>query len=90
MYVMSNIFFCIINVRCFEILDDHGTKLQFSGTTKIGFRDVLFAIKTLFNMKNNHNLLTFVSFFDLVKAFNTTGHELLIILLERYGSPPKF
>ena len=41
-------------------------------------------------MQNNHNLSTFVDFVGLVKAFDTDGHKLLIKVLERYGSPPKF
>ena len=57
---------------------------------KIFCRDGIFTIKTLLNMRNCHNLPTLVAFVDLVKAFDTAGHELLIKVLERYGDPPKF
>ena len=90
MDVMSKIFSCVINVRCFRILDARGTKFQFGGTPKIGCSDGLFTIKTILNMGKNHNLPTFVAFFDLFKAFDTYGHELLIKVLERCGAPPKF
>ena len=40
-------------------------------------------------MKNNHKPPKFVAFFDLVKAFDTAGHELLIKVLGIYGAPPK-
>ena len=72
MDLMSEIFICVINIRCFEILDAHGTKYQFCGTPKIGCRDYIFNIKNLFNMRNNHNLPTFVALVDLVKAVDTT------------------
>ena len=32
---------------------------------------------------------THVAFIDLVKAYDTTNHELLIKVLERYDIPPK-
>ena len=88
--VTSKIFSRIINVSYFEILYSHGKKFQFGGTTKIGFRDGFFTINTLLNIQNNHNLLTFVAFFNLVKVFDTTDHELLIKIMERYGVPPEF
>ena len=90
MDVISKIFSYVINVLFFEILDDHGTKYQFGGTPKIGFRNGLFTINTLLNMVNNHNLPTFVAFFSLVKEFDTAGHDLLIKVLERYRAPPNF
>ena len=35
------------------------------------------------------NLPTFVVFMDLVKAFDTVDHKVLMRVLERYGAPPK-
>ena len=32
---------------------------------------------------------TFVAFVDLVKAYDTTNHQLLIEILRQYGAPPK-
>ena len=65
-------------------------KYQFGVMPNIFFRDGIFTIKTLLNIINNHNLPTFVAFVDLVKDFDTAGHELLIKVLEIYGDPPKF
>jgi hypothetical protein len=31
-----------------------------------------------------------MAFVDLVKAYDTANHDLLIKILERYGAPPKF
>ena len=78
--VISKIFSCVINACYFDILDAHG-KIQIGGTPMIGCNDGLFTIKTLLNMKNNHNLTIIVDFFDPVKAFDTSGHEILIKLL---------
>ena len=90
MDVISNIFSCIINVHYLEILDAHGTNFQFGGTPNIGFIDGLFTIKTLLNMRKNHNLPIFEDFFNIVKAFDTDGREILIKLLRRYRDPPIF
>ena len=41
-------------------------------------------------MRNYHNLPTCVTFFGLVKDFDTGGHELLIKVLEIHGAPQMF
>ena len=41
-------------------------------------------------MRKNHNLLSYVGFVDLVKAYNTANHDLLFNILKRYGTPPRF
>ena len=39
--------------------------------------------------KNNHDLPTCVAFVDLVKAFDTVDHTLMLHILKKYGAPPK-
>ena len=56
MDVCSKIFSIIMNGRAFALLSEHGTQFQFGGTPNLGCRDGLFTIKTLFNMRKNHNL----------------------------------
>ena len=90
MDLQSKIFSCMMNVRAYKILDKHGTKWQFGGTPKLGCADGLFTLKTLLNMRKNHNLQTHVCFVDLVKAYDTADHKLLVKVLEKYGAPPKF
>ena len=46
--------------------------------------------ETLLNMRKNHNLASHVAFVDLVKAYDTANHVLLLSILEKYGAPPKF
>ena len=39
--------------------------------------------------RRQHGLPTHVAFIDLVKAYDTASHELLLQVLEKYGAPPK-
>ena len=90
MDVCSKVFSSIMNRRAFRLLELHGTKFQFSGTPTLGCQDGQFTLKTLLNTHKNHDLPSFVAFVDLVKAYDTANHELLVKILERYGAPPKF
>ncbi len=90
MDVCSKIFSTIMNGRAFKLLDKHGTQFQFGGTPELGCRDGIFVLKTLFTMRKNHNLPSYVAFVDLVKAYDTANHNLLLNLLERYGASPRF
>jgi hypothetical protein len=71
-------------------LDKHGTRFQFGGTPEIGCRDGLFILKAPLNAQHNHDLTLYVGFVDLVKAYDTANHKLLIDILRRYGAPTKF
>ncbi len=86
--VCSKIFSSVMNNHVFRLLELHGTQFQFGGTSELGCRDGLFTLKALLNVRHNHNLESYVGFVDLVKAYDTTNHELLFHLLEKYGVPP--
>jgi hypothetical protein len=90
MDVSSKIFSSVMNGRAFRLLELHGTRFQFGGTPTLGCQDGLFTLKTLLNTHKNHNLPSFVTFVDLVKAYDTANHDLLLKILEKYGAPPKF
>ncbi len=68
----------------------HGIRFQFGGTPELGCRDSLFTLKVLLNAQWNHDLALYLGFIDLVKAYDTANHTLLLRILERYCAPPKF
>ena len=88
MDVCSKIFSSVMNGRAFRLLKLHGTRFQFGGTPTLGCQDGLFTLKTLLNAHKNHDLPSFVAFFDLVKAYDTANHDLLLKVLKKYGAPP--
>jgi len=79
-----------MNGLAFHLLELHSTKFQFGGTLGLGYQDGLFTLNTLINAHKNHHLPSFVAFVDLVKAYDTANHDLLLHILEKYGAPPKF
>ena len=89
MDVGSKIFSRILTTRLYKLLDKHGTKFQFGATPNSGCQDANYTLKTLLHLRRQHNLETFVVFADLVKAFDTSDHVLIIDILHKYGAPPK-
>jgi hypothetical protein len=65
-------------------------KTQFGATPKVGCQDANFTLKTLLHPRRQHSLESFTTFVDLVKAYNTSLHKILLEVLERYGAPPVF
>jgi hypothetical protein len=90
MAMCSKVFLLVMTRRAFTLLDKHGTRFQFGGTPEIGCRDGLFTLKAFLNARHNHDLASYVGFVDLVKAYDTANHTLLIDILWKYGAPPKF
>ncbi len=91
MDVGSKIFSSIMNGPAFRLLLKlHGMQFQFGGTPNQGCQDGLFTLKTLINAHKNHNLPLFLAFVDLVQAYDTANHDLLLKVLEKYGAPLMF
>ena len=86
----AKVFSSIMCKRAFKLIHKYGVKYQFGSTPKVGCQDGTFCIKTMLHNRHQHNLPTFVMFADLVKAFDTANHELLMEILDTYGGPPKF
>ena len=45
--------------------------------------------KKLLHTRHNHDLPTYVAFVDLIKAFDTIDHTLMLQILKKYDTPPK-
>ncbi len=90
MDMCSKVFSLVLNTCAFLLLEKHGTRFQFGRTPDVGCRDRLFTLKALINARQNHNLPLYVGFIDLIKAYNTANHTLLLCNLEQYGALPKF
>ena len=86
---MQQTFSSVMNDREFCLLELHWKKIQFRGTPTQDCQDGLFTLKTLLNAHTNHHLPSFVAFVDLVKAYDTTNHDLLLRILKKYGAPPR-
>ena len=90
MDVGSKILSCILTERAYKLLEKHGVKWQFGATPLVGCPEGSFSLKTLLHLRHQHNLPSYVAYVDLVKAYDTANHEVLLKLLEKYGAPPQF
>ena len=89
MDIEANVFSSLICKRLFKIIKKHGVKYQFGSSPGVGCQDDTFTIKTLLHTQHNNNLPSYVVFVDLVKAFDTFNHDMMLKILERFGAPPK-
>ena len=89
MDIGAKIFSSMMCKRLFTIINLHGVKYQFGSAPRVGCQDGLFTINTALHQTHNHNLPTYVAFVDLVKAFDTVNHAMLLKILVKYDAPPK-
>eukprot|EP00956_Cyclotella_meneghiniana_P026655 scaffold58163_cov39-Cyclotella_meneghiniana.AAC.7 len=73
----------------YVLLEKHGVKTQFGATPLVGCPEGNFTLKSLLHLRHQHDLPSYVAFVDLVKAYNTANHDLIILLLAKYGAPPQ-
>ena len=89
MYIGENTLSSMVCKILFEIINFHGVKYQFVSSPGVGCQYVLYTLKTTLCARHNHNLPTFCAFIDLVEAFYTVDHGMMIGILKRYGAPPE-
>ena len=68
---------------------DNGLESQCGFLRSKSCNDAVFPLKTALQLRKEHGLESFVVFVDLVKAFDTVNHELMFLVLEKYGYPPR-
>ena len=88
MDIRSKVFSSILCARLFKVIKKHGVKYQFGSTPGVGCPDGTFTIKTLLHLRHNHNLPTWVAFANLIKALDTPNHQLMVMIIAKYGCPP--
>ena len=64
--------------RLFCIINFFGCTTQFGSSPGVSCPDRRFVIKTALHTRHKHNLLNYVAFVDLVKAFDTVSHSMLL------------
>ena len=85
----AKVFSSLICKRLFKIIKKHGDKYQFGTSPGVGCQDGIFTINTLLHTWHNQNLPSYAAFVDLVEAFDTINHDMMLKVLKRYGVPPK-
>ena len=89
MDIGPTIFSSMLCKSLFKIINQHDVKYQFGLSPGVGCQDVTFPIKNLLHTRHNHNLSSYVAFADMVKAFDTVNHQMMLKMLRQYGTPPK-
>ena len=82
MDIGSKVFSSLICKILFKIIKKHGVKYQFGYSPGVGCQDGTFTIKKILHTRRNHNLPSYVAFLDLVKAFDTVNHVMMLKILE--------
>eukprot|EP00978_Attheya_sp_CCMP212_P017788 scaffold47921_cov55-Attheya_sp.AAC.5 len=86
---LAKVFSSILMARLNKVIKIKGIKNQFGSQPGRGSQDGLYVIRTMLQLRRNHNLPSWGLFLDLVKAFDTSNHILLYEILHKYGVPPQ-
>ena len=79
----------VITFRLQHILKIEGTPVQFGASPDTGCPDGSFSLKTLLQIRKEHDMISWVVFVDLIKAFDTINHEMMFKLLSKFGVPDR-
>jgi hypothetical protein len=53
----------------------------------VGTADAQYVLRSALQLRREHDLDSHVLFVDLIKAFDTANHEMLFVLLRKFGAP---
>ena len=79
----------ILTNRLNTILATEGLETQNGFSPGRGTTDGSFCVRTMLKKRKEHGQETWVYFLDLVKAFDTVPREALLVVLAKFGVPPK-
>ena len=88
--IASKILSCVIVERLKGVMEEVGPENQCGFRPWRGTIDGTFNLLMALRKRQEHNLETFVSFVDLVKAFDSVPRAALFKVLRRYGIPDHF
>ena len=85
----SKIMSIIVTKRLQKELNREGYDLQFGSTHGTGCPDANLTLKSILQLRCKLDNDSWVVFVDLVKAFDTVDHKLILALLRKYGIPER-
>ena len=88
--IASKILSCVMVERLKEVMEENGPENQCGFRPERGTIDGTFNLLMALRKRQEHNLETYVSFVDLVKAFDSVPRAALFKVLRRYGLPDHF
>ena len=89
MEITSKLMATAINIRLQVLLENYGARNQYGGLPRTGCQDAVFFLKPILQERKDKNLDTWALFMDLIKAFDTVNHEVIMITLDKFGCPDK-
>ena len=88
--IASKILSCVLVERLKDVMEENGPENQCGFRPNRGTIDGTFNLLMALRKRQEHNLETYVSFVDLVKAFDSVPRAALFEVLSRYGLPDHF
>lgn len=64
--------------------------MQFGATPSVGCAEAVFSLKSILQSRKENGIDIYAVFIDLVKAYNSIKHDIILVSLEKMGVPKKF
>lgn len=79
----------VLSVREHKLLIIDGHPAQFRSTPNIGCTNAVISLKIILQSRKEHGADSCTMFIDLVKAHDSTRHDVKSVALNKMGKPPK-